>query len=413
VAATCRQAKRFGIEVTAPSVDIKKVMQHVQGVINQIKVHDSVERFEGLGVTVIQKAASFVDTKTVKAEEYLVKARDTVIATGSSANVPPISGLESVNYFTNENIFSLTENPKHLLVIGGGPIGIELAQAFLLLGIKVTLLEVNKILPRDDEELVGILKNELLQQGLNLFEGVQINQVGMKGKQVKIQFEHAGVQQEVTGSHLLVATGRKPNVEHLNLDAAGIAYTPRGITVDERLRTSQKRIYAIGDVVGPYQFTHMAGYHAGVVIRNIVFKLPARVRYNAVPWVTYTDPELAHVGLLLSEAQKADPLAKVVSFDFADNDRAQAEKTSVGKINVILSKKAEVLGVSILGPHAGELLLPWMELVAKQKSLEKFNEIIVPYPTLSEVAKQVTGEYYKPVLFSKKVKALVRFLGWF
>ncbi len=298
-------------------------------------------------------------------------------------------------------------------LIGGGPIGCELAQAFLMLGIRVSVLEMNKILPRDEAELVGILREHLLKQGLSLFEGIKILEISKQDTKIIIKIEQNGEQKQIMGSHLLVATGRKPNLEYLNLEKASVVYTPRGIGVDSRLRSSNKKIYAIGDAVGPYQFTHMASYHARIVIRNILFKLPAKVDYRVVPWVSYTEPELAHAGLSFEEAQKTDPKVKELTFSFDDNDRAQAEVATMGKIKIIVNRKGVVLGVNILGSHAGELLLPWIDLVSRRKSLKALMDLIVPYPTLSEISKQVSAEFYKPMLFSKKIRRLVKFLGWF
>lgn len=407
-----RHAKHFGIKTSAPEIDFPQVMQHVQDVINTIAKHDAVERFEKLGVQVIQSRGQFEDAKTLRAGNTLIKARRFVIATGSSPATPPIPGLEQVSFLTNETIFSLTQKPEHLIVIGGGPIGCELAQAFLMLGVKVTVLEGFKILPRDEQDLVAILREQFLQQGLNLLEGIKVLSVKQNGHAIEVFIEKEGIQQSISGSHLLVAAGRKPNLNGLNLENANISYTAKGIQVDAHLRTTNAHVYAIGDAAGSFQFTHIAGYHAGIVLRNILFRLPAKVDYGAVPWVTYTLPELAHVGLSSEEALKQDPKAKILTWDFVENDRAQTEHETLGKIKLITNHKGKILGVSILGAQAGELLAPWIMAIQSEKTVRALTDVIIPYPTLSEINKRVAGEFYTPMLFSKRTQWLVKLLSW-
>jgi pyruvate/2-oxoglutarate dehydrogenase complex dihydrolipoamide dehydrogenase (E3) component len=409
------ESSKFGFSASAEPVNIAEVMAKVQEVIAQIAPHDSVERFTGLGATVYRGYGSFVDEQSVKVNDDIISAKYFIIATGSSPVVHPIPGLNEVSYLTNETIFNLQATPEHLVVIGGGPIGCELAQAFLMLGIKVSLLNLGKILPRDEADLVAELRQNMLNQGLNLYEDIKIIKIssGAAG-QIEISVEIGGKEQIISGSHLLVATGRKVNIDKLNLSAAGIEHTSRGIQVDECLRTSNKKVFAIGDVAGGYQFTHIAGYHAGVVIRNIIFRQRAKVNYQAVPWVTYTYPELAHVGLLESEAQnKYSGNITISEFEYKENDRAQAERALHGKIKLITTKKGKVLGVSILGLNSGELLAPWIDLINRGESVKALTKNIIPYPTLSDLNKQVVGEYYKPLLFSSKVKVLVKFLKLF
>ena len=320
-----RSSGRFGIDGGDPEIDAARVYEHVRGVIEAIAPMDSVERFEGLGVQVIQDAARFTGPAEVMAGGKRVAARRFVIATGSSPATPPIPGLDETPHFTNETIFDGGGAlPEHLIIIGGGPIGIEMAQAHRHLGCAVTVLEMFAIMPKDDPELVAILRDHLKADGIDIREGIQIARVGNSDAGVRVHF---GDSTHVDGSHLLVAAGRRANVDGLDLESAGIKYSPRGIDVDARLRTSNKRAFAIGDVTGGYQFTHMAGYHAGIVIRNALFRLPAKVNYDAVPWVTYTDPELAHVGLTEADARKRlnDGDLRILRHPFAENDRAQAE----------------------------------------------------------------------------------------
>lgn len=409
------ESVKFGFNARAEPVDIAQIMAKVQDIIATIAPHDSVERFTGLGADVYQGYASFVDAKTVQVEGQLIQAKYFVIATGSRPRIPEISGLGDVNYLTNETIFNLGETPEHLLVIGGGPIGCELAQAFAMLGIKVSLLTTGQILPRDEPDLVAGLRQNMLAQGLNLYEEIQIVRVRHLGTHlIEVVIEVNGQQQIIRGSHLLIATGRSANFEPLNLARAGIEYASCRIQVDERLRTTNKMVFAIGDVASPYQFTHIAGYHAGIVIRNILFRQRAKVNYTAVPWVTYTSPELAHVGLLESEVKSSYADDYVVSeFEYQANDRARAERATLGKVKLLTTKKGKVLGVSILGLNAGELLAPWIDLINRGETVKALTKNILPYPTLSDLNKQVIGEYYKPLLFSPKVKCLVKFLKIF
>ena len=414
VAQNMREAEAFGIANVTPQVDWAQVNAHVKGVIAAIAPNDSVERFEGLGVQVIQAAAEFLDEKTVQAGDVQVTAKYFMLATGSSAFVPPIEGLDGVDYFTNENIFDNQEAIEHLIVIGGGPIGIEMAQAHRRLGAEVTVMELARLLMKDDRELAQIVIDRLQQEGMKFYEGgrnlrIEKTEQGISAYCDLGDEEHAE-QACIQGSHLLIATGRRANVKGLNLDAAGVNYSPRGVEVDARLRSSNKRIFAIGDVAGPYQFTHMAAYQAGIVIRNMLFKLPAKVDYSAVPWVTYTDPELAHVGMTEADTEKAGLAVKVLRWKFAENDRAQAERRTEGMVKVVTSAKGLILGATIVGIHAGELLQPWVLAISQKMKIGAMASMIAPYPTLAEVNKRIAGSFYTEKLFSEGTKKLVRFL---
>lgn len=405
-----KQASQFGIHAKELTIDFDQVMQHVHHVIGHIAEHDSVERFESLGVQVIQASGQFLAPDTFQAHDKLICAKRFVLATGSSPFIPPIPGLESVPFLTNETIFDLKEQPEHLIVIGGGPIGCELAQAFAMLGSKVTILEGLNILPKDDTDCVAVIRSQLEAMNIAIYEQLKVQRIEPHPEAgITVAIEHQGEFWSMTGSHLLIATGRLANVGGLDLEKAGVQYTPKGIEVNQRLQTSNKKIYAIGDVAGPYQFTHMASYQAGIALRNIVFKWPAKINYQAVPWVTYTEPELAHVGLTSADAQNRPDL-HITEKPFADNDRAHAERTLNGKIKIITDKKARILGVTIVGPQAGELILPWVMAVRERKTLRSFTDAIAPYPTLSEISKRVAGEFYTPKLFSDKTRWLVRML---
>jgi len=405
-----REAGSFGVQSIEPNVDWAAVNKHVHDVIAAIAPNDSVERFEGLGVQVIQAAARFIDANTVEAGDRQVRAKYFVLATGSSAFVPPIEGLDQISYFTNENIFSNREPVDHLVVIGGGPIGMELAQAHRRLGAKVTVMEVARLLMKDDPDLTSIVIDSLRKEGVAFYEGGRNLRIEKRDAGFSVRCEMDEGKACVEGSHLLVATGRRANVDGLNLEAAGITFSPRGVEVDSRLRTSNRRIFAIGDVAGPYQFTHMAAYQAGIVIRNMLFKLPAKVDYSAVPWVTYTDPELAHVGMSEADAKTAGKSVRVLKWSFAENDRAQAERRTEGLIKVITESNGRILGASIVGLHAGELIQPWILAISQKMKTGAMAGMIAPYPTLAEVNKRIAGSFYTDKLFSEGTKKLVRFL---
>ncbi len=408
---TARHAGKFGVQGREPSVDFPAVRDHLRGVIAAIAPHDSVERFEDLGVTVIQAAARFTGPREVVAGDMTVRAKRFVVATGSSPAAPPIPGLETVPYLTNETVFDLAERPEHLVVIGGGPIGAELAQAQRRLGARVSLLEMFKVLGKDDPEVTVFARDRLVADGVEIHEGIAIKKISQDGSAVAVTIEEDGRTEQITGSHLLVAAGRKANVEGLNLEAAGVVYSPKGIEVDARLRSSNKRIFAIGDVAGGFQFTHVAGYHAGIVIRNALFWLPAKVNYDAVPWVTFTDPEVAHVGLTEAQARdKHGDKVRVLKWSFAENDRAQAERATEGLVKVVVGGRGRILGASIAGLHAGELLHPWVLAISQGMKVGALANMIAPYPTLAEVNKRAAGSYYTPSLFSERTKKIVRFL---
>lgn len=412
-AETIRGAGRFGIRAGGPDIDFAAVNDHVRDVIAGIAPTDSVERFEGLGVRVLRAAGRFVGPRRILAGDVEVTARRFVVATGSRAARPPIPGLAETPHLTNETVFDLRETPAHLIVIGAGPIGAELAQAHRRLGCRVTLLEAASLLPKDDPELVDILRQRLIRDGIDLREGVSVEGVAGGAGRVSATIRQGDATDRIEGSHLLIAAGRRPNIEDLGLDAAGIAHDARGITVNARLRSSNRRVYAVGDVAGGMQFTHLAAHHAGIVIRNALFRLPARADRAAIPWVTYTAPELAHVGLGEDAARAAHGEIRILRWAFAENDRARAERDTDGLIKVITTRRGRVLGADILGPHAGELILPWVLAVDKGLKIGALAGIVAPYPTLGEIGKRAAGSFYAPSLFSERTKRIVRFLARF
>jgi pyruvate/2-oxoglutarate dehydrogenase complex dihydrolipoamide dehydrogenase (E3) component len=407
-AQSAREAARFGVHLPPPEVDFRGVHAHVHGVIAAIAPHDSVERFEGLGCTVIRARAAFADARTVEAGGQAVRARRFVVATGSRAALPPILGLDAVPHLTNETVFGLTDRPGHLVVLGGGPIGIEMAQAFRRLGSEVTLIERAEILPRDEPEAAGLLREVLRREGLRVLEGAAVAAIhpGV-APGMEVEFDQDGARLSITGTHLLVAAGRRPNIENLGLEAAGIEHTPRGITVDAGLRTTNPRVFAVGDVAGGPQFTHVAGYHAGIVIRRALFGLPAKVDYRALPWVTYADPELAHVGMTEREARLAGEAVTVLTERLAGNDRAQAERATEGLAKIVLGARGRVLGATIVAPRAGEMIGLWGLAIQKGLKIGAVAQMMAPYPTLSELSKRAAGGFYTPSLFSARTRALV------
>lgn len=404
---------QFGVAGGSADVDFAAVNDHVHGVIAGIAPHDSVERFEDLGVEVYQEGARFSGPREVIGENGTkVRARRFVIATGSSPAVPPIPGLDAVDYLTNETVFNLRERPEHLIVVGGGPIGLEMAQAHRQLGSKVTVLEAMQIMGPDDRDLVAVVRARLEGEGISIHEGTKVVSVAAADGGVNVACEHEGRSFEVAGSHILVATGRTPNLSSLNLNAAGVVHDKHGLEVDARLRTTNKRIFAVGDVAGKYQFTHIAGYHAGIVIRNILFRLPAKVNYDAVPWVTYTDPELANVGMTEEDARQAyGDDVRVLTAEFAENDRARTERRTDGFVKAVVGRKGRILGAGIVGPHAGEIIQPWILAISQKMKIGAMAQMISPYPTLGEINKRAAGTYYTPSLFSDRTRKVVRLLA--
>jgi pyruvate/2-oxoglutarate dehydrogenase complex dihydrolipoamide dehydrogenase (E3) component len=406
------RAKPFGVNYNPPNVDFAKALERVRSVIDGIAPTDSEERFRGMGVEVMRASGKFTARNELVAGDHVIRARRFVIATGSSPMVPPIVGLDNVPYFTNETIFDNRTCPEHLLIIGGGPIGLELAQAHRRLGARVTVMEMMRFMPRDDEELSQIVTDRLRVEGITLLGGAQIQAVAKEGDEIRLDVEIDGQAKQITGSHLLVAAGRVPNLD-IGLEVAGVERTRRGLKVDSRLRTSNRKIFAVGDVVGGAQFTHVASYHAGIALRNILFRLPARTTKQVIPWVTYTDPELAHVGMLEHEARAKFGRVSVVRWPLAENDRAAAQNDPEGIIKIVSTVKGRILGVQIVARNAGDLLLPWVMAVGRREKIGTMARLMAPYPTYSEIGKRAAGSYFAPALASPKVKGVVRFLARF
>jgi pyruvate/2-oxoglutarate dehydrogenase complex dihydrolipoamide dehydrogenase (E3) component len=400
---------KFGITPVVPEVDFAKVKDHVANVIAGIAPVDSQERFEGLGVRVIREWGKFSGPNEVTAGNYRIKARRFVVATGSRPFVPPIDGIDSVPYLTNETIFDQRERPSHLIVIGGGPIGMEMAQAHRRLGCEVTVIEGAKAFGRDDAEAAAVVLAKMRGEGVEVMEDAPVVRVGGTEGAIEVEIKDGRV---VKGSHLLMAVGRKVSLDGLGLEAAGVEFTRKGVTVGPDLRSSNRKIYAVGDAAGGLQFTHVAGYHAGVVIRQMLFGLPSKSSTAHIPWATYTDPELAQVGPTEAEARKSfgDALT-VVRFDYAENDRAQAEGKTDGFVKVMVVKGRPV-GATIVGAQAGELIGLWAMAIATKQKMGGIAGTVLPYPTLGEVSKRAAGAYFSPTLFDnplvKRVVGLVQ-----
>jgi len=411
---TMRHADKFGIKSIEPEVNFGKVHDHVHSVIGVIAPNDSVERFTGLGVKVIEDYGKFKDANTVVTKDYEIRARRIVVSTGSSAFVPPIPGLDTVPYLTNESLWDQTRKPQHLIVIGGGPIGMEMAQAHRRLGSEVTVIEGFKALGKDDPELAEVVLKNIRADGVKILENTKVVGVEKKGKTgVNVLVESEEGQATVSGSHILVATGRIANVNGLDLEMAGIDYDSRGIKVGRDLRTSNKKVYAIGDVVGGLQFTHVAGYHAGLVVQSILFRVPGKENRDIIPWATYTDPELAHVGFDEETARKKSKEISVLRWPYAENDRAQAERKTEGLVKVITDKKGKILGASIAGAGAGEMINVFALAVSKKMKVQDLRGFIAPYPTMTEITKRAATSFSAPMTRKPMVRKIIGFLRRF
>lgn len=403
-------AGRLGVRFEPPMVDWDAVSAHVRGVIATIAPTDSEERFEGLGATVLRGEARFHGPDSVSVNGKTLSARRIVVAAGSRAMVPPIPGLAEVPYLTNASIFGLTERPEHLLILGGGPIGLEMADAFIGLGARVTVVQATEIANREDPELVDGLRAALLARGITIIENASVTAVE-PGPVLVLEDGR-----KIAGSHLLVATGRRPNLEWLDLEKGGVTATKMGVSTDTGLRSvSNRRVYAVGDIadpvgIGPRAFTHVGSYHAGLVIRRALFRLPAKIDYAALPRVTYTEPELAQVGMTEAEARAAGLDVTVLHWKFDENDRAIAERDTDGMVKIVVSR-GRVVGAGILAAHAGEMLGTWTLAISQRLKLSALAGMIVAYPTRAEAGKRAAGTYFTPKLFSDRTRMLVRWLA--
>ncbi len=412
-ASALRNGARFGIKTARFAVDFAAVNAHVNDVIGAVAPNSTRERIAGLGVHVIEGAARFADEQTVVVGDLAIRARRFVIATGSSPILPATAGLLDTPHLTSETVSDLAEIPRHLIVVGAGAAGLELAQAFRRLGSEITVLDAAPPLAGDDPECAAVVLDALLRDGVKLRTGVEIAKVSRVLARIKVVLATPAGAETIEGSHLLIAAGRRPNLEDLDLDAAGIRTTPRGVVVDSSLRTTNKRVYAVGDVTGGPASAHVANHHAGLVIRHVLFRLPIQVDHRAIPSVTYTDPELAQVGLLEQEARAQSGVIRVLRWPYRENDRAQAEHATDGHIKVVTDRAGEIQGVTIVGAHAGETITAWTLAISQKLNIRALAGLVVPYPTYAEVGKRAAMSYFTHGLTMPRTRRIMAWLRRF
>ncbi len=407
-----KNADRFGLPATdMQPVDFQKVAERIRTVINTIQKHDSVERFCGLGAQVEFGQAEFIDEHAIRLNGKTYSAKTWAIATGSSPATPPFEGIDQVSYLTNKEIFSLDKLPASMIVLGGGPIAMEMAQAFSRLGSRVSVIQRSgQILSKEDKDMADIVMTAMHDEGVTFHLNTSVTTISEKNSIKQVTFkDKTGETLTIEGEALLVAMGRSPNVSSLGLDKIGVNFSGKGIEVDNRLRTNHKHIFAAGDITGRYQFTHAAGYEGGIVISNAIFHLPRKADYTYLPWCTYTGPELASIGLNEKGAAGKGIKYSVWTEEFKNNDRSLAEGEEVGKIKMLLDEKEKPIGVQILGPHAGDLLNEWVAILNGKVKLSTLAGAIHPYPTLGEINKRVAGSYLSGKIFSDTVKKGLKF----
>ena len=408
-----KDAGRFGIIVEKPTVDFAAVRARIQAAIAAIAPHDSRERFEAWGVEVIEGAARFVGDRTLAIGERHVSAPRVVLAVGSRPRIPSIDGLENVPYLTNETLFDLTELPRRLLILGGGPIGIEMAQAYRRLGSEVLVIDHSRALAREAQDAAAVVVAKLKQEGVDFCEDAEVTVVKETTGEICLTLRDGHTE---TGSHLLVAVGRRVAPNELNLAGGGVEADDTGISVDRRCRTSARGVYAIGDCRKGPRFTHAAGYEGARVVTEIGFGVPSPVSYSKLPRVTFTDPELAQVGMTEEEARATGGRVDVHTADLAENDRAVVDGRTEGFIKIV-TRNGRLVGTCIVGHEAGELVVPWIFALAKTSvSVWQLSGAVLPYPTRNEISKQVAFARYERAIFSKiprgAAQALAKFRRW-
>jgi pyruvate/2-oxoglutarate dehydrogenase complex dihydrolipoamide dehydrogenase (E3) component len=408
-ARVARTGPRRGAKMGRFGIDLAAINAHVRDVIGALAPNAARERLAGLGVQVIFGEARFTDAHTVAVGDFAIRARRFVVATGSLPLIPAIPGLFGLPCLTEENIFDLPEIPRHLIVIGAGAVGLELAQAFRRLGSEVTVLEAAKPLPSADPEGAAVVVHALAREGVEVRAGVEIAKVSRILAKVQVVLATEAGAEIIEGSHLLIAAGRRPNLDDLDLDAARIRYAPHGLILDKSLRTTNKRVYAVGDAAGGPNFTHVAHYHASLVIQHALSRGSRRVNHATIPWVTYTDPQLAQVGLLEEEARAHCGVIRVLRWPYRENDRAQIEQTTDGHIKVITDRSGEILGATIVGAQASEAITAWALAISQKLNIGAFAGLVVPYPTYAEVGKRAASTYFNPSLTTAHMR---RIMGW-
>lgn len=407
-----KNSTAFGLPaVELPPVDYRDVRKRIHSVVSTIQKHDSEERFCSLGVKVEIGPPTFSDEHTVLLNEKRYSAKNWVVATGSSPGIPPIEGLHKTPYITNKEIFSLDHLPKSMIILGAGPISVEMAQAFGRLGTKVIVIQRSgQILSKEDKDMADEVMNVLISEGILFYLNASVIRTNDLDAEKEVVIKNSdGKEMGLKAEAILVAMGRSPNIEGLGLENIGVEFDRKGVTVDNRLRTTQKHIYAAGDITGKYQFTHAAGYEGGIVLGNAIFHVPRKTDYTLLPWCTYTDPELAGIGMNEKTADAAGIEYSVWTEEFKENDRSLAQGEIVGKIKMLLDEKEKPLGVQILGPRAGELINEWVAVLNGKVKLSTLASAVHPYPTLGEINKRVVGTYLSPKIFSDKVKKGLKF----
>lgn len=402
-----KNAPGYGLPaLDLPPVDFQMLSARIRSVIEAIQKHDSEERFCRLGAKVEFGHPHFADEKTVQLNGKTISAKTWVLATGSSPAIPPIPGLTETPYLTNREIFYLDHLPRSMIVLGGGPIGIEMSQAFRRLGTQVTVVQrADQILVKEDKDLADEVMNALKREGVQFYLEAAIQSVKDLGAEKEVVVtDKSGISFRLKAETLLVAAGRSANVEGLELDSIGVEYDPGGIKVDHRLRTSQKHIFAAGDCNGGFQFTHAAGYEGSIVVSNAVFRLPRKADYTYMPWCTYCDPELASIGMNERSAKAAGIEYSVWTEYFRDNDRSLCEGESAGRIKMIVNEKEKPIGVQILGPRAGDLISEWVAILNGGIKLSSLASAVHPYPTIAEINKKVAAAFFSPKIFSDRVR---------
>ena len=402
-----KNPENFGLPaVDVPPVDFAQVTARIKSVIDTIQHHDSKERFCKLGAQVEFGHPAFTDQHAVRLNGRSWSAKTWVIATGSSPVAPPIKGLDQTPHLTNREIFYLDHLPASIIILGAGPIGIEMSQAFGRLGTKVSVVDMaSQILVKEDVDLAGMLKDVLSSEGVTFYLNSSIEEISRHGASKEVRIKTAQNRTvSLKADAILVALGRGANTQNLGLEQIGVELNRRGIAVDERLRTNHRHIYAVGDVNGDFQFTHAAGYEGGIVISNAIFRLPRKANYTFLPWCTYTDPPLGSIGMNEKSAAAAGINYTVHSDQFADNDRSLAEGQQIGTLKMLLDEKEKPIGVQILGTHADDLIGEWAAVLNGKVKLSTLAATIHPYPTIAEINKKVAGSYFAPKIFSKKIQ---------
>jgi pyruvate/2-oxoglutarate dehydrogenase complex dihydrolipoamide dehydrogenase (E3) component len=408
VAYLMRNGPKFGLPAMEPVIDMQRVIDRVDAVIAQLQQHDDPERFRGYGCEVRFGAARFASPHEITVDEDTISARRLVIATGSRPLVPPIPGIDVAGCDTNETIFKHRELPRRLAIVGSGPVGVELAQAFARLGSEVTVLEKNgQVYPVADPDVSDCLARILQEEGIRLHTGAEITGARRDGDSRQLQLADGTT---VECDRLLVAAGRRPDIGGLGLDMAGVEHTPQGIVVDRRLRTSQRHIFAVGDVCGPFRFTHMAEYQAGIVLAKLLFRIPRKVNYRVVPRVTYTDPEIAEVGLNETAAREQGLRYEVARFPFRDVDRAATDSAGEGFLKILLVK-GRIAGACLVGPHAGELIHELALAMQVNARARAVTDLVHAYPTYAQIHRRAVNARYSGLFYSRKTRLLVRLIN--